>query len=404
MIKRIAEQVLSNILQSNKAVIILGARQVGKTTLIQRALPAADTAYLNLDIEVDKARLIALSSLPPQQAVDALTFGKSILVIDEAQRWEGVGRLVKGWVDSRIAVQVILLGSSSLDLLDKSAESLTGRNEKIYLSPLLFGEVLTYQSWYLPTLTPRELHTHFAMQVRALVHEHLVFGLYPEAVTTSRKRAYLLNLAHDYVLKDVFQAGLTRSPETLRKLLHLLAYQIGKEVSLSELAANLGIARATVERYLQLLEDSFVIFRLSAYSRNLRNEIAKSVKYYFWDVGIRNALVNQFDTDPRRADSGALWENFVVAEFAKTNALAGWTRNLYFWRTTDQSEVDLVVQEDADVIGYEMKLNPPRDRRIRARSFRESYRTTVEVIHSENFLEYIPGFAHPASQVSTHGR
>lgn len=390
IIKRNVEQILVDALQSPKVTILLGARQVGKTTLIERALPASAVAYLNLDIEIDKARLMAVSALPPQQAVDGLTFGKPILVIDEAQRWEGVGRLVKGWVDSRLAVKIILLGSSSLDLLDKSAESLTGRNEKIYLPPLLFREVLHHQPWFLPVLSAADLHSHFADQVRALLFGHLVFGLYPEAVTTARKSVYLRNLVQDYVLKDVFQLGLTRSPETLQKLLQLLAYQIGKKVSISELATSLGVARPTVERYLQLLEDSFVIFRLSAFSRNLRNEINKNVKYYFWDVGVRNALINQFDTDPRRADIGGLWENFIIAEFAKQNALEGWPRNLYFWRTTDQSEVDLVVQENAKIIGYEMKVNPRHDRRIRARSFSEGYQTTVQVIHTDNFLEYLP--------------
>ena len=391
MIKRIAEQVLAETLQSKKAVIILGARQVGKTTLIQHALPAVDTAYLNLDIDVDKARLKAVSALPPQQAAAALASDKPIIAIDEAQRWEGVGRLVKGWIDSGLNKQVVLLGSSSLDLLDSSVESLTGRNVKLYLPALLFTEVLAHQPWYMTALGERQWQEHFQAQVRALVFEHLVYGLYPEAVTTPRKRAYLQNLAQDYVLKDILQLGLTRTPETLRRLLQLLAYQIGREVSLSELATNLGVARGTVERYVQLLEDTFVIFRLTAFSRNLRNEISKSVKYYFWDVGIRNAVINQFDTDSMRSDIGMLWENFVVAEFAKHNALTGWTQNLFFWRTTDQSEVDLVVQENASIIGYEMKVNPPRDRRTRARSFSESYGAPVQVVHTGNFLEHIPG-------------
>lgn len=390
MIQRCVEENLLNALQSDKVVLLLGARQVGKTTLVQTVLPAHDTAYLNLDIDVDKARLLGVSALDPKQAVNGLTNGKSILVIDEAQRWQGVGRLVKGWVDARVACKFILLGSSSLDLLDKSAESLTGRNEKIYLPPLLFREVLASQPWFLPALSNQQLHASFDAQLQALVFNHLVFGLYPEATTTKRKQAYLLNLAHDYVLKDVFQLGLTRSPETLRKLLLLLAHQVGQEVSQSELATTLGISRSTVERYLELLQDTFVIFRLSAFSRNLRKEIVKNAKYYFWDVGIRNALLNQFDVNPMRADIGALWENFVVAEFAKHNALAGWTRNLYFWRTTDQSELDLVVEQNAALTGFEMKLHLPRDRRVSGRSFRDAYNATVQTIHVGNFMEHLP--------------
>jgi len=394
MIPRHATSILATLLSQPKPVLVLGARQVGKTTLIETSLPATQMAYLNLDIATDMARLISLAALSPREAVSALTTGKPYLVIDEAQRWEGLGQLVKGWFDARVPCHIVLLGSSSLDLLDKSAEALTGRNEKLYLPPLLVHEVVEYQPWYTRALSIEQLQQRFAPQINALITQHVVYGLYPEAVTTERKWPYLLNLAHDYILKDVFQLGLTRAPETLRTLLQLLAHQIGSEVSVSELATRAGAARLTVERYLQLLQDAFVIFKLPAFSRNPRNEISKSAKYFFWDVGVRNAVLNNFAPTESRTDVGAVWENFVVAEFAKHNALTGFGRNLYFWRNNDQSEVDLVVERNGVLQAFEIKWAGGRGTRTMGRAFSSAYHSPVNVIHTGNALAHLP---HPAS-------
>jgi hypothetical protein len=390
MIPRKAPQILKELLAQEKPVMILGARQVGKTTLVQSTLSESDSAYLNLDIATDKARLISLAALAPREAIAALAGNKPYLVIDEAQRWDGLGQVVKGWYDARVSCKIVLLGSSSLDLLDKSSEALTGRNEKLYLPTLLLLEVIEDQPWYTPSLTKAQVHQNFASQLKALHSQYLVFGLYPEAVTTLRKVPYLLNLAHDYVLKDVFQLGLTRTPETLRTLLQLLAHQIGSEVSINELATRLGATRPTVERYLQLLQDTFVIFKLPAFSRNPRNEISKSAKYYFWDVGVRNAIINNFAPVENRTDVGALWENLIVAEFAKHNALTGYASNVYFWRNKDQSEVDLVVEKNGVLSAFEIKWSSVQRVGSVGRAFTASYATPVTILHPGNVLEQLP--------------
>jgi hypothetical protein len=292
-INRTAEKVVLDKLGSRKITIILGARQTGKTTLIKRVLSDSDNTYFNLDIDVDMQRLLSASSLEPEKAIKSLG-GKTFIIIDEAQRLGEIGKIAKGWFDSNVQSKIILLGSSSLDLLNKSAESLTGRNEKVYLTPLTFKEVIKDQNWYSPEFSHKKLSTDFSDQISELLIQSIVFGNYPEAVTTGEKREYLINLVSDYIFKDVLQFGLIKTMDPIRKLLSLLAYQIGAQISVNELAGNLGMARQTVERYLDLLEQTFIIFSLPAFSTNPRKEIIKSKKIYFWDTGIRNALLNDF--------------------------------------------------------------------------------------------------------------
>lgn len=385
-IKRIAENQLVSQINNPKVIILLGARQVGKTTLIKRILQKYQGVVLNLDIEVDKDRLLIISHMAPSEAMKSIG-NPSLLIIDEAQRLPETGRIVKGWFDSNVKTKIILLGSSSLNLLDQSAESLTGRNVKVFLPPLLFSEVLNAQSWYTKEMTPRLLKENMSNQLASLLEEQIVFGSYPEAVVTAQKEQYLLNLVSDYLLKDVFQSTLIKSPEIVKKLLMLLAYQVGSEVSLSELAANLGISRVTVEKYLDLLERSFVIFRLPAFSSNLRKEIVKSTKIFFWDTGVRNALIKQFNFSTARNDIGLLWENWVIAEFAKKNLLEGQPNNLYFWRTMSGSEVDLVIKGSNTFKAYEIKWS--KARAANGKAFTNRYNTKIEVISKENVTDYI---------------
>ncbi|MDO8509941.1 MAG: ATP-binding protein, partial [bacterium] len=300
-INRIVEKTLINNIKTNKVLIILGARQVGKTTLIKHFLGDKKLIFLNLDIEVDKARLIAVAKMSPQESVKALG-NPDYIIIDEAQRHLDTGQIVKGWFDAGIKTKIVLLGSSSLNLLNQTAESLTGRNEKIFLCPLLFREVVITQSWYSEAFDEKQLHDNFSGQLNSLLIQSMIFGGYPEAVLTSDKESFLLNLSSDYLLKDVLQIGLVKTPESVKRLLMLLAHQVGSEVSINELAMNLGIGRQTVERYLELLEQTFVIFRLPAFSTNQRKEISKSQKIYFWDTGIRNAILKEFSTSAMRPD------------------------------------------------------------------------------------------------------
>lgn len=386
-IKRLAEDKLITLFNNPKVIIMLGARQVGKTTLIKRILQRYQGVILNLDIEVDKNRLLTISHMDPVEAMKSLG-NPSLLIVDEAQRLPEVGRIVKGWFDRGIKTKIILLGSSSLNLLDHSAESLTGRNIKLFLPPLLFFEVLNYQSWYSEEITVKLLKENMSSQLNSLLEEQIIFGSYPETIVTPQKEEYLLNLVSDYLLKDIFQSTLVKSPEKLKKLLMLLAYQVGSEVSLLELATNLGISRITVEKYIDLLEQSFVIFRLPAFSSNLRKEIVKSTKIFFWDTGVRNALIKDFNlSSSSRVDIGLLWENWIIAEFAKKNLLEGQPHNLYFWRTMSGSEVDLIIKGTNIFKAYEIKWS--KSRTVSNRAFNDRYNIPVQTITKENFVDFI---------------
>lgn len=378
-LKRIAEQPLVAMLDSNKVGILLGARQVGKTTLVEHVLAGQSAVFLNFDIEVDKYRFLAAAALSPAEALRSLG-NPEVLVVDEAQRLPQASRVVKGWYDARLPVKILLLGSSSLDLLDQMSESLTGRNRKLVLPPLLFSETLGTQPWA-SGAAAGHLCRHFAPQLRTLLMQRLAFGSYPEVVTSSDPARLLRELSSDYLWKDVLQTGLVKTPDTIRRLLMLLAHQGGGEVSVNELATQLQAARPTVERYLELLEQTFVIFRLPSFSTNPRKEITKSRKVFFWDTGIRNALLNAFSTDEFRPDIGRVWENWAIAEVAKQNALRGSPADLFFWRTRAQSEVDLVVKRDTGLRAFEIKWSP---RRVSGRAFRDAYGVQVESIRPNN--------------------
>jgi predicted AAA+ superfamily ATPase len=368
------------ILSGTKIGLVLGARQVGKTTLVEHVAGGRGALFLNFDLEVDKARFLAAAALPPADALRS--FGSPpLLVVDEAQRLPEAARIVKGWHDSRLPVQILLLGSSSLNLLDQAAESLTGRNRKLILPPLLFAETLATQPWAAPEMPRKHLCRHFAPQLRAWLLQRLAFGSYPEVVLTPDPVVLLRELGADYLWKDVLQTGLVKTPDLIKRLLLLLAHQAGSEVSVSELATQLQMARPTVERYLDLLEQTFVIFRLPSFSTNPRKEIAKGRKIFFWDTGIRNALLNAFSADPLRPDIGALWENWAIAEVAKRNVLLGSPAELYFWRSRAQSEVDLVIREGERLRAFELKWS---GRRGSGRAFRDAYGVAVETLVPEN--------------------
>ncbi len=381
-LNRQAEQPLRDILASDKVGIILGARQVGKSTLVEHVLAGQPATFLNFDVELDKARFQAAAALSPADGLRSLG-SPAVLVIDEAQRLPETSRIIKGWYDARVPAKLLLLGSSSLDLLDQAAESLTGRNRKLVLPPLLFSETLGTQTWAGSGAAPEHLSKYFAPQMRIFLMQRLAFGSYPEVVTSSDPVQLLRELSSDYLWKDVLQTGLVKTPDLIKRLLLLLAHQAGSEVSVNELATQLQMARSTVERYLDLLEQTFVIFRLPAFSTNPRKEISKSQKVFFWDTGIRNALLNAFSVDEFRPDIGALWENWVIAEFAKRNALLGSPAELFFWRTRSQSEVDLVVKQGDNLSAFEVKWST---RKTSGRAFRDAYNVEVKSISPDNPL------------------
>ena len=387
-IPRVLDQKVADSLKNKKVIFVLGPRQVGKTTLMEELLKKKDGVFFNLDIEVDRARLVAASSLAPIEAIKQLGAEKKVLVIDEAHRYPKIGRIVKGWFDAKVQTKIFLLGSSSLNLLDKVAENLTGRNEKLFLTPFLFEEVLGIQSWYREEISRLQLKKAFRSQVSSLVLSLIVYGSYPETIVTNNKQNYLLNLTADYLLKDVLQSDLVKSPEPIERLLLLLAYQVGSEVSTNELAKSLGISRQTVDRYLDLLERTFVIFRLPALSTNPRKEVSKSKKIYFWDTGVRNALLKEFNVSALRSDIGALWENWVVTEFAKRNLTFGLHQSLYFWRTRNGSEIDLVIKDvKGHLQAFEIKWSGKK-KSIRD-SFSNRYQVKPQLLNKDNFVDFL---------------
>lgn len=376
-IKRMAEESLAGILEGSKVGIILGARQVGKTTLVEHVLAGRRAVFLNFDVEIDKQRFLAAAALPPGEGLKS--FGSpEVMVVDEAQRLPEAARIIKGWYDSRLPVKMLLLGSSSLNLLDQTAESLTGRNERLLLPPLVFEEALRSQTWYADTYPHEMLREQFGAPLRVFLMQSLAFGSYPEIVLAEDKPRLLRHLSSDYLWKDILQTGLVKSPDMIKRLLTLLAYQAGNEISTHELATQLQMARPTIERYLDLLEQTYVIFRLPSFSTNPRKEVARSRKVFFWDTGIRNALLNAFSTEELRPDIGSLWENWVIAEAAKLNLLRGGASELYFWRSRAQSEVDLVIRTGDHLQAFEIKWRPTRQ--LTTRAFRAMYGTEVKLI------------------------
>jgi uncharacterized protein len=379
-ITRLAENQLNKILKGNKIGVLLGARQVGKSTLVERVTRSAKTVTLNFDVDTDKMRFLATSKMTPQNAWVSLG-QPDILILDEAQRLPETARIVKGWHDVRLPLRIVLLGSSSLELLSHAAESLTGRNERLILPPLLFEEALQAQSWFSGSYPREVVLKTFADALHAFLMERLAFGSYPEVVVTPARKPLLRNLAADYLWKDILQTGLVKTPESIKRLLMLLAHQAGSVVSTNELATQLQLARPTVERYLDLLEQCFVVFRLSSFSTHPRKEISKSKKIFFWDTGIRNALLNQFSTDPFRPDLGRLWENWVIAEIAKRNLIEGVPCELFFWRSRHGSEVDLVVKGEDELRAFEIKW---RRSRSRCRAFADAYGIEPVILSSDN--------------------
>ena len=379
-LKRVAEQLLKEILASGKVGVILGARQVGKTTLAEHVLSGQPAVFLNFDVEVDKARFQAAASLPPGDGLRSLR-NPAVLVIDEAQRLPEASRVIKGWHDARLPAKFLLLGSSSLDLLDQAAESLTGRNRKLVLPPLLFSETLGTQVWAGADASPDHLRHALCAATAGLPHAAAEFRQLSRSRHQRRARAAAPRTEFRLPLERRAPDRPGEDAGAIKRLLLMLDHQAGSEVSVNELAVQLQIARPTVDRYLDLLEQTFVIFRLRSLSTNPRKEIAKSQKIFFWDTGIRNALLTAFSTDEFRPDVGALWENWVIAEAAKQNALAGFPAELFFWRTRAQSEVDLVVQRGGKLRAFEIKWSPGR---VSGRAFRDAYSVDVEPVCPDN--------------------
>jgi uncharacterized protein len=377
MINRVIEEKLKNLLTDQRKIILLyGARQVGKTTLIKKVIQN----FRGKILQVNADELLYSETLSSRDfsKLNGMVEGFDLLFIDEAQRIVDIGINLKILHDNLPALKIIVTGSSSLDLADRVSEPLTGRiiTNTIYPISVIEWQNYTGLNDYSTTLK---------------LEEFLLLGMYPEILTYnnfSQKRKYLDDLCKSYLYKDILSLANIKYPEKLNQLLKLLAYQVGQMVSIQELSTTLQIHRDALLNYISLLEKSFVIFRLSGFSRNLRKEVVKMDKIYFWDTGIRNALINNFDSLQQRNDKGQLWENFLMAERLKVNAYSDVFANSYFWRTYTGAELDLVEEKDGLLHGYEFKWG---SRKAKApASWADNYQnSTFEYINTDNYLKWL---------------
>ncbi|WP_157579056.1 ATP-binding protein [Spirosoma montaniterrae] len=360
-------------LYQGKAIILTGPRQVGKTTLLRELAQQTqqDTLWLNCDEPDDRADLEGVGSTQ----LRALVGTHKLVLIDEAQRVSSIGLTLKLLVDQLPEVQVIATGSSALELAGGISEPLTGRKFDYRL---------------LPFSTQEMAYSISARDEQRLLEQRLIYGFYPEVVLNpSNGERRLAELADSYLYKDILRLADIRKPAVLQKLLIALALQIGSEVSYHELGQTVGTDPATVERYIGLLEQTFVVFQIGALSRNLRNELKKSKKVFFYDNGIRNAIIKNFNPLSLRADVGALWENFMIAERVKANAYANRRPNYYFWRTTQQQEIDWLEEEQGALRAFEFKWNPKAKARFPA-SFRAAYPdASTSVVSPDNYMQWL---------------
>ena len=366
---------LSSLIQSGKVIVIYGARRVGKTTLLRKFVENLDKQAV---LFVNGDDITARQFLESQSIENLRDFvGRhQYLIVDEAQYVRNIGLNLKLIVDHIPGIKVIATGSSSFDLAQNVGEPLTGRRFVLKLFPLAQMEISNMEKRH---ATAANLETR------------LIYGSYPEVVTlrdNKLREEYLRELIASYLFKDILALEGIRYSDKLVRLLQLLAFQIGNEVSLSEIGRQLAMSKNTVERYLDLLEKVFIIFRLTGFSRNLRKEITKNNRYFFYDVGIRNAVVGMFNPLNLRDDTGKIWENYIISEIQKRREYQRHSSRFYFWRTYDRKEIDLIEESAGKLSGYEIKWK--KSRVSAPKDWHKYYpNAAFEVINQENYLNYI---------------
>jgi len=368
MYSRILENIITKKFNSGKAIVIVGARQVGKTTLLKKILK--DKEYLFLDADDPTTR--SLLSNPNTEQIRTILSDNKIVFLDEAQRIQGIGLTLKIITDQFKDVQLLVSGSSSFDLGNELNEPLTGRKWEYELFPI---------SW-------EEYENKIGFIKSEQLENRLLYGSYPEVINNQgNEKETLKNLVNSYLYRDILAFSDIRRPEVLEKLIQALALQIGSEVNYNELSQIVGINKITVQKYIEILEKSYIVFRLNSFSRNLRNEIKQNRKIYFYDNGIRNIIIGNFNQLDLRTDKGALWENFLISERRKQNNYKDTFSKMYFWRTKQQQEIDFVEEKDGNIYAFEFKWNN-KNAKV-PEKFIETYNAKVSVIDKNNFREFV---------------
>lgn len=375
MIQRTLQKTLEQYLGKGKAILLIGARQVGKSTLFQmmtHAVPEEDLLWLNCDQQSVKEAL----TNPSLTNLQLLTSNKQVIVIDEAQRVENIGLTLKLLVDNFPQKQLLVTGSSALDLHNRLNEPLTGRKIEYNLFPISTGELYAAKG---------------LIGINELFERRLVYGSYPDVLLGSLPpERTLVELVESYLYKDILEMEGLRKSSVLQKLLVALALQVGSEVSYNELSKTVGIDNKTVEKYIDILEKCYIVFRLNSFSRNIRTELTKSKKIYFYDLGVRNAILRSFAPMDLRQDKGALWENFFIIERLKYNHYADRMVNMYFWRTSEKQEIDYIEEYNGELHLFEMKWNEKKQQTKLPNQFMEAYRPQqADAITPENYLTFL---------------
>ncbi len=371
MIVRYIENQIKNDFDRKKIIVVMGARQVGKTTMVNNLPQEGKTLLLNCDDYDDKAMLENKTTTELRALVSPYDF----VFIDEAQRVQNIGLTLKMLGDMKLDTKIIVSGSSSFELSNTIDEPATGRLLEYKLFPLAMSELANDTS---------------EKDEQRLIETRMIYGTYPEVVTfIGDAKRTLMSLANNYLYKDLLSYKGIKKPEVLQKLVKALALQVGSEVSYNELSNLIGIDKETVENYINLLEKCFVIFRLDSFSRNMRNEIKKGKKIYFWDNGIRNAVISNFATLENRNDKGALWENLMISERMKRNFYLQNYAQLYFWRTTQMKEIDLVEEVDGEIKTFEFKIKEGKVAKM-PEDFNKNYpNSSFETITPNNFWDFV---------------
>ncbi len=373
MIGRKIEKLICEHLFQKKAILLFGARQVGKTTLLENlnCLKGIKVLFLTGD-EADVREILTNATSTRLQSY----FGdNSVVVIDEAQQIPSIGTTIKLITDKLKGIQVIATGSSAFELANRLNEPLTGRKFEFHIYPLSFGEMVNH---------------HGLINETRLIENRLVFGYYPEVVTNSGQEEKLLRLiANSYLYKDLLALENIKRSSLLEKILKALALQIGREVSYNEIAQLVGTDSKTVKKYIDLLEKAYIIIKLPALNRNVRNEIKKGKKIYFWDNGIRNAVISNYNPISSRTDAGVLWENLLISERMKQNQYLQRNVACYFWRTNQQQEIDFIEDDNGILKAFEFKINPKAKIKL-SKTFGDAYDVKeLATITPKNIEEFL---------------